>query len=168
MESMKSKLADLSRLNWKIILRAALALLVLILIVFLCISRSNAADMQKKYSTARAALGESLYGALNQMALEYDDAALIGSDIEGTILPNMQTDYAQARALNLAMAQAFGEKYAVMDGDLEQELDQAFEAYDAALRGGHSTAEADALMQQAVADVRAALDKRYHNQTGLR
>lgn len=165
MESIKGKIVALQRLNWRIICRVALALLVAGLLTWGCISTSNASDMQKKYAVSRSAIGEALYGCASMMALEYDNASLAGADVEGDIIPQMRMYFAQAQALNNAMAAAYGEEYAVLDQDLIREIELAFSEYDAAYSAGRSTDVAEQRMTAAMSDVRSALNEHYDDAT---
>lgn len=167
MESIKEKIAVLQRLNWHVICRVALALLVAGLLTWACISTSNASDMQKKYAASRSAVGEALYGCVNMMALEYDGASLAGADVEGDILPQMRMYFAQAQALNNAMAAAYGDEYALLDHDLISEIELAFDEYEAAYSAGRSTDTAELCMTNAIADMRDALNE-YYDDTALR
>ncbi len=161
MDRIKDTASLIQGLNWRVIARFAVATLLLAVIIWGCISTSDASNMRSKYAQSRDTVGEALYSAAYMMALKYDDAALAGADVEGEILPAMKVYYQQAIALNEAIASAFGDKYQVLPDSLVAELDQAFTAYDDAYRAGHSTGDADALMTQAMADTRAALDRMY-------
>lgn len=165
MESIKGKIAMLQRLNWRVICRVALALLVAGLLTWACISTSNASYMQKKYAAARSAVGEALYGCASMMALEYDAASLAGADVEGDILPQMRMYFAQAQALNNAMAAAYGDEYAVLDQELIQEIELAFSEYEAAFSAGRSTDAAELRMTDAMTGVREALSEYYDDST---
>ena len=165
MESIKGKIAMLQRLNWRVICRVALALLVAGLLTWACISTSHASYMQKKYAAARSAVGEALYGCASMMALEYDAASLAGADVEGDILPQRRMYFAQAQALNNAMAAAYGDEYAVLDQELIQEIELAFSEYEAAFSAGRSTDTAELRMTDAMAGVREALSEYYDDST---
>ena len=161
MDRIKDTASLIHGLNWRIIARFAVAVLLAAVVIWGCISTSNASNMRRKYAQSREAVGESLFSAAYMMALRFDDAALAGADVEGEILPAMKTYYAQAVALNEAVTGAFGNKYEVLSDALVSELDQAFSTYDDAFKSGHSTEEAANLMAQAVADTRAALNRKY-------
>jgi hypothetical protein len=161
MDRIKDASSLIQGLNWRIIARFAVAALLVAVIIWGCISTSNASNMRTKYAQAREAVGETLYSAAYMMALKYDDAALVGADVEGEILPVMKTYHAQALALNEAIATAYGDRYEVLSDALVAQLDQAFTAYDDAFRSGRSTEEAANLMTQAMADTRAALDRKF-------
>jgi hypothetical protein len=153
--------ASLTQVKWRVIARFALAALFAGVIIWGCISTSNAFTVREKYAQSRETVGESLYSAAYMMALKYDDASLAGADVEGEILPAMRAYYAQTVALNEAMTGAFGTKYEILPDTLVQALDQAFNAFDDAFRAGHSTEDAASRMAQAVADTRAALEKNF-------
>lgn len=168
MESIKKKVTALQALNWRAIACGALALLIVGLVLWGCISTSNAKDMQRKYASSRQAVADTLYGVTAKMTLEYDNAYLAGADVEGDILPSMRTYFAQARALNSAMSLAYGEKYTVLDDGLLKEIDAAFAEYDSAFRGGRSTDVAGSMMTEAMAHTRRALDAHYGDDASLK
>lgn len=157
MDRIKDKASLIHGLNWRIIVRFGVAAFLIGVVIWACISASDASNMREKYARSKEAVGESLYSAAYMMALKYDDAALAGANVEDEILPTMKTYYAQALVLNEAIAGAFGEKYEVLSDALVSQLDQAFIAYDDAFKAGHSTDEADNLMTQAIANTRTAL-----------
>ena len=168
MDRIKATASLIQRLNWRVIARFTVAALLVAVIIWGCISTSNASNMRRQYAQSREVVGESLYSAAYMMALKFDDAALAGADVEGEILPAMKTYYAQATALNDAIAGAFGEKNRVLSDALVSELDKAFSAYDDAFKAGHSTEEAENLMTQAVTDTRTALSKKFDENGRLR
>lgn len=159
MISIKGKIIALQRLNWRIIGRGALTALVLALLVWACISTSNASDIQQEYAASRTSVGESLYGCASMLALEYDSASLAGADIQGDILPQMRLYFAQAQALNNALAAAYGD--VVLDQALISDIELAFEEYNAAYSAGQSTDTAHARMTEAMTKLRKALEDNY-------
>ncbi|MGI6238551.1 MAG: hypothetical protein ACOYI5_02870 [Christensenellales bacterium] len=161
MENIKSKVAVLQRVNWRLTARIAVAALLISTVIWGCISTSNASIMRRKYTASRDAVGEALYGCIYMMAYKYNDAALAGADVEGDIMPAMREYYAQARALDDAIVRAFGEEAAVFTDALIVDLDRAFGAYEDAFRAGRSTEEAARLMTQAIADTRAQLERKF-------
>ena len=168
MDSIKQKIAVLQGLNWRLISRATVAVLLAVLLVWVCISTSNTSDMQEKYAAARTSVGDMLYGCAMMMALEYDGASLAGADVSGDILPSMRTYFSQVVVLNNALASAFGEEYAVFDQQLINDIQLAFDEYDSAYSSGHSTDGAEARMTLAMADVRKALSERYDENAKLK
>ena len=81
MESIKKKVTALQALNWRAIACGALALLIVGLVLWGCISTSNAKDMQRKYAFSRQAVADTLYGVTAKMTQEYDNAYLLGADV---------------------------------------------------------------------------------------
>ena len=168
MESIKTKAAALQQLNWRLISRISVAALILILIVWACISTSNTSDMQQKYAGSRNAVAQSLYGSANMMLLEFDKIDLAGADVEGEIIPRMRLYYAQMYALNNAMSSAFGEEYALFDAELMKDIELALEEYDAAFSTGHSTDSAYERMSGAMTKVRGVLNERFDEDLNLK
>ena len=167
MESIKKRLGIHARISLKTIGVTALALAAAVLLIWVCISTSNASNMRRKYAETRRTIGDMLYGSLDMMAREYDGASLMGADVEGSIIPSMRNYYIQSKALNNAIAGAYGQEYQVMDGNLISELDQAFSAYDDAFKAGRSTDTAATLMTTALIHVRDTLDHHYDSNTQL-
>ena len=168
METVRSKIAALQRLNWHLISRAAIAVAIVILLVWACISTSNTSDMQQKYTASRNAVGESLYGCASMLAMEYDNADYAGADIEGEIIPAMQIYYGQVQVLNNALASAYGSEYAVFDAAIMQDVSLAFDEYAAAFATGHSTDSAHERMTDAMARIRKVLSERYDENARLK
>jgi len=166
METSNEKVAAAYRLNWRLIGRTACLVTIAVLIVWLCISTSNTSDMQQKYASSKAAVGETLYGCANMLALEYDDADFAGADIEGEILPQMRIYYAQVQALNNAMASAYG--VTVFDANLMQDVSLAFSEYEAAFAMGHSTDDAHIRMTEAMTKIRSVLNERFDENARLK
>lgn len=168
MESIKQSIVKIPRK--KLIMAAVLAGVVLLaaLIIWGCISSSNAENMREKYAASRQSIGEELYGAMYMMTLEHEDANLAGADAEGEIIPTMKEYYTRALALSGALANAYGDRYLVMDDGLILQLDQAFTAYDDAFNTGKSTDEAHALMAAALAGVQEALSDHYDGDARLK
>ena len=168
MKTLQDLLAISRRVNWQSVLKLASIVLAAALIVTICISSANSSGMQKKYASARQAISDTLYGCSVMMLQEFDGADLVGADVEGAILPAMKMYYGQAQALNTAMSEAYGKKYAVLTGELIQEIDQAFSQYDGALRAGRSTNDAAALMTEAMEKLKTSLNNHYDAQGRLK
>ena len=168
MKTMRQLLILSKQINWQNVWKIITVALAASLIAAVCISGANSSDMQKKYTGARQAVGDALYGCSAMMLMEYDGADLVGADVEGSILPSMKMYYGQAQALNTAMTEAYGAKYAVFSGELIQEIDEAFSQYDGALRAGRSTADAAALMTEALEKLRTSLNNHYDAQGRLK
>lgn len=161
MESIKRKAAEIPRVSHKTAAVAILAVMLAALLIWACISTSNASNMRKKYTASLSIVGEELYGAMYMMALEYEDASLAGAEVEDVIIPSMKEYYTRSLALNSALARAYGERYLVMDEALISQLDQAFGAYDDAFTTGQSTDGAAELMTSALSNVQTALAEHY-------
>ena len=168
MEAIKEKAIALQQLNWRLISKIALAMLVAALLVWACISTSNTSDMQQKYADSRNAVAQTLYGSANMMLLEFDKIDLAGADIEGEIIPNMRHYFSQLQVLNNAMASAFGEEYALFDAELINDIELAFSEYDAAFSTGHTTEAAHERMNGAMTKVRGILNDRFAEDINLK
>ena len=58
MDSIKQKIAVLQGLNWRLISRVTVAVVLAVLLVWVCISTSNTSDMQEKYAAKLKACAE--------------------------------------------------------------------------------------------------------------
>lgn len=168
MENIKGKVALLQQLNWRFISKIAVALLVVGLFAWACISTSNTSDIQEKYTASRNAVAQSLYGCANMMLLEFDKIDLAGADIEGEIIPNIRHYYSQMQVVNNAMAAAYGEEYVIFDAELMKELALSLEEYDAAFATGHSTDSAHDRMSGAMSKVHSILNRRFDKNINLK
>ncbi len=168
MESLHEKVAALQQLNWRLISKISLAVLIVILFVWACISTSNTSDIQQKYAESCNAVAQTLYGSANMMLLEFDKIDLAGADIEGEIIPNMRHYFSQLQVLNNAMATAFGEEFAIFDAALIKDIELALEEYEAAFSTGHSTADAHERMSSAMTKVRNVLNDRFDEDINLK
>lgn len=168
MQSIKQKAAETVRISLKTMAIAAMAVTLVALLIWACISTSNASNMREKYALARRSIGEELYGAMYMMALEYEGASLAGAEVEDVIIPAMKDYYTRALALNNALARAYGNAWLVMDDALTGQLDQAFTAYDDAFTTGQSTDGAAELMTAALSGVQGALSEHYDSDARLR
>jgi len=168
MENIRRKVAALQQVNWRIVSRIALAVLIIGLIAWGCISNSNTSDIQQEYADARNTVAQSLYGCANMMVLEFEKGDLAGADIEGEIIPNMRHYFSQMQVLNNAMAAAFGEEYAIFDAELMNEIRLALDEYDQAFSTGHSTDSAHDRMSGAMSRVRSRLNQRFDEDLNLK
>jgi len=168
MESTNQKTMAKPRISLKTASLIAVAAALVILLIWACISTSNASNMRKKYAASRQSIGEELYGVMYMMALEHEDVSLAGADPEGDVIPTMKEYYIRAQALNSALTNAFGRRYLVMDSSLISQLDQAFAAYDDAFTTGQSTDSAASLMEAALAGVTEALETHYSSDARLK
>lgn len=168
MENIKGKVAALQQLNWHLISRIALAVLLIGLVVWGCISTSNTSDIQQKYAESRNIIGQSLYGCASMMLVEFDKIDLAGADVEGELVPNIRHYYSQIQVLNNAMAAAYGDDYVIFDAEIMKELDLALDEYDAAFSTGHTTDSAYARMDGAMTKVRSVLNQRYDSDINLK
>ena len=139
------------------------ALVALVLIVLVCIFAASASSIRNEYAAARNGVGEELYRNLHLFASSFEGVALVGSDVEGTILPAMQDYFVAARALDAAITQAYGVRYTVLTGGVDTAIAAAFDAYDEAFRTGKSPDDATRSMGACVDAVKQILLTRFDN-----
>lgn len=167
MESTKRNTMERPRLTLKSAAILAVAAVLVVLLIWACISTSNASNMREKYAASRQSIGEELYGVMYMMILEHEDVSLAGADPEGDVIPTMKEYYTRALALSGALANAYGDEYLVMDQTLISQLDQAFAAYDDAFTTGQYTDSAASQMNDALASVQKALEDHYDQDARL-
>ena len=133
----------------------------ILLLAALCISVVMRSNIQAKYTQARNETGEELYTQLYMLCQTFDQVSVPGQDIENVVIPLMEDYYLAAQTANNVMGNAFGVRYSVLSQDDIDSLDRAFEAYDAAFRGGKTTEEAQAAMQDCMNMIRTHLESRF-------
>lgn len=134
---------------------------VILLLVTLCITMVMRSNIQSQYAQARNETGEELYTQLYMLCQTFDQISVPGQDIENVVIPLMKDYYLAAQTVNDVMGNAFGARYSVLTQDDIAALDKAFEAYDAAFRGGKTTQEAQTAMQDCMNMIRTLLESRF-------
>ena len=161
MEKPTKKRLDLSKIDPKKAAAAIALGVVILLVIVLCITISSRSHIHREYTNARNEIGEVLYTELYMLCQTFDQVTVPGAEVQDTIIPAMRDCYLSGQALNTALKNAFGSRYAVLSEDNIVQLDAAFEAYDAAFRSGKPTEDAQAAMQACIDNVRAILAARY-------
>ena len=136
---------------------------IILLLVALCITAVMRSNIQSEYTQARNEIGEEMYTQLYMLCQTFDQVSVPGQDIENVVLPMMEDYYLAAKTLSEVMNNAFGQRYGVLTQDNIIQIDKAFEAYDAAFRGGKSTEEAQTAMQGCMDMIRTLLDARFRD-----
>ena len=134
---------------------------VIVLLVALCISVVMRTNIQSDYTQARNEIGEELYTQLYMLCQTFDQVTVPGQDLENVVIPMMEDHYLAAQTLNDVMGNAFGRKYTVLTQENLSQLDNAFDAYEAAFRSGKTTEEAQQAMQECMSMVRTLLESRF-------
>lgn len=163
MQKRRVRRPDLSKVSPKSAIIAAGCAAVIILLITLCITMVMQSHSQSEYASARNEIGEELYTQLYMLCQTFDQTALPGQDLQNSVIPKMREYYLAAQALNDAMYNAFGVRYNVLTQEFLSAMDQAFESYDAAFKGGKSTEEAQQSMQGCMDALRTLLDARYRD-----
>ncbi len=167
MEAPKENGLEKSRLSTRTILRiAAIAIAALLLIGF-CISISLYNNMQGRYTNARNELGDAVYQNLYMMRHKGDELSLAGADVQGSVLPTMKEYFVIARAMDDALHEIYGNRYTVMRADQLNALQAAYDAYDAAFKGGRDTTAARDQLLAALGQVDQLLTERFDAQGRL-
>ncbi len=136
---------------------------VIVLLVAFCISVVMRANIQSEYTQARNEVGEELYTQLYMLCQTFDQVTVPGQDLENVVLPKMSDHFLAARTLSEVMGNAFGQRYGVLTQENIAQMEAAFDAYEAAFRGGRSTEEAQSAMQACMDMVRTLLQTRFRD-----
>ena len=142
---------------------ASCALAVLILV--LCISIFIRSNIQKKYANAILQTQEETYQNLTGMTelfARIDDPEV---DVQNKLIPALKAKYTAARSLNDTLISAYGEENAVLDTELVESLDAAFDAYATAYRQGTPTGLARADMTNCIEQIQSMVDAHYAPET---
>ena len=136
---------------------------IILLLVALCITAVMRSNIQSEYTQARNEIGEEMYTQLYMLCQTFDQVSVPGQDVENVVLPLMEDYYLASRTLSDVMTNAFGHRYGVLTQDNISQIDRAFEAYEAAFRGGKTTEEAQAAMQECMDMIRQLLEIRFRD-----
>lgn len=135
------------------------ALLCLILIA--CISIHMHSSMQRKYASAAEEAQEQLYQSLIEMTELFSRVDEPNVDVQNKLIPTLRAQYTAALALNDALINGFGGKYAVLSSEQIAAFDAAFAEYADAYSQGTATGLARDDMAACIAGVQAMIDERY-------
>lgn len=139
----------------------AAALVIVVLVIALCVSNGARVNMQRDYTAVRNRTGEALYSNLYILMQTFDMTGVPGADVQNAILPQMREYFTSAVALNGLLRDAYGAKYAVLsDADIN-DMNNAFSAYETALKNGASTDLAQSDMQLCMGRVKELLNSRF-------
>lgn len=167
MEANESKKLINIEWNRQNIIRAAVLVVVLALVIWLCISISNAAHMQNEYTAARNAIAELSHRNLYMILRTYESASLSIADVKNDVVPTMKQYYRNALALDEALANGFGNKYAILSFGLSEAFETAFSEFDLAVKAGRSTDKHLSNIGVCVSTLETALGKRFDSSGAL-
>ena len=136
---------------------------VVLLLVMLCITMVMRSNIQSQYTQSRIETGEELYTQLYMLCQTFDQVSVPGQDIENVVIPLMKDYYLAAQTVNDVMGNAFGVQFSVLTQDDISAMDSAFDAFDAAFRGGKTTEEAQTAMQDCINRIRTLLEQRFRD-----
>ena len=143
------------------VIAIAVAALIVVLIVALCISIGMRTNIQREYTAARDQAGKALYDNLFILMQTFDSTAVPNIDVRNAILPQMRDYYIASVTLNNLLAQTYGSRYAVLsDADIS-DLTSAFTSYETAYKNNTSTDLARSNMQLCMDRVKELLNTRY-------
>lgn len=163
MEKRRAKRPEIQKVNPKTAGVLIGCAAVILLLVMLCISVVMRTNIQSEYAKARNEIGEEMYTQLYMLCQTFDQVTVPGQDLENVVIPMMEDYYLAAQTLNDVMGNAFGQKYTVLSQEMTSALDKAFEAYEAAFRGGKTTEEAQKAMQECMGMIRTLLESRFRD-----
>lgn len=163
MQKQRAKKPDLPKIDPKKAGVLVGCAVIILLLVTLCITVVMRSNIQSQYTQARNETGEELYTQLYMLCQTFDQVSVPGQDLENVVVPMMEDYYLAAQTLNDVMGNAFGQRYSVLSQDNISALDSAFDAYDAAFRGGKTTEEAQTAMQGCMDMIRTLLESRFRD-----
>lgn len=163
MQKRRAKQPDLPKIDPKKAGALIGCAVVILLLVTLCITVVMRSNIQSQYTQARNETGEELYTQLYMLCQTFDQVSVPGQDIENVVIPLMEDYYLAAQTVNDVMGNAFGAAYSVLSQDDISALNSAFDAYDAAFRGGKTTEEAQTAMQSCMDMIRTLLESRFRD-----
>lgn len=163
MEKQRAKRLEMPKISPKTMAVLVGCGAVIVLLVMLCISVIMRTNIQSKYTQARNEIGEEMYTQLYMLCQTFDQVTVPGQDLENVVIPLMEDYSLAAQTLNDVMGNAFGRKYSVLTQENTAALERAFEAYDAAFRGGRTTEEAQNAMQECMNMIRTILESRFRD-----
>lgn len=163
MEQQQAKKLEMPKINPKTAGVVIGCAAVIALLVMLCISVVMRANIQSEYTQARNEVSEELYTQLYMLCQTFDQVTVPGQDLENVVIPTMKDYYLAAQTLNGVMGNAFGSQYSVLTQENASALDSAFDAYEAAFRGGRTTEEAQNAMQECMNTIRTLLESRFRD-----
>ena len=132
-----------------------------LLAVALCISIYMRANIQKRYSNARAQIQEQTYQgmiAMTELFSRIDDPSV---DVQYKLIPGLRAEYTAVDALNTALIDGFGASSAVLSGEQTAAFEAAFAEYASAYREGRATGLAQDDMSACIAAIQQMIDARY-------
>jgi hypothetical protein len=143
------------------VIAIAVAALIVVLIVALCISIGMRTNIQREYTAARDQAGSALYDNLFILMQTFDSTAVPNIDVRNAILPQMRNYYIASITLNNLLQQTYGARYAVLNEEDLNSLTSAFNAYEKAYQDNTSTDLARADMQLCMDRIKELLNTRY-------
>ena len=161
LDSMKLKLAEWWKNLRGIPMRKVLLGAAALLAVALCISIYMRANIQKRYSNARAQIQEQTYQgmiAMTELFSRIDDPSV---DVQYKLIPGLRAEYTAVDALNTALIDGFGASSAVLSGEQTAAFEAAFAEYASAYREGRATGLAQDDMSACIAAIQQMIDARY-------
>ena len=161
LDSKKLKLAEWWKKLRRIPIKYVLLTAVIALTIALCISIYMRANIQHRYSSARARLQEQTYQgmiAMTELFSRIDDPSV---DVRNKLIPSLKAEYAAVNALNTALIDGFGASSTVLSGEQIADLEAAFAEYASAYREGRATGLAQDDMAACIADIQRMIDERY-------
>ena len=163
MEKRRAKRPDMPKVDPKTVSVLIGCAAVIVLLVSFCISVVMRSNIQSEYTQARNEIGEELYTQLYMLCQTFDQVNVPGQDLENVVIPKMKNYYLAAKTLDDVMGNAFGVRYDLLTEENTSAMDRAFEAYDAAFRGGKTTEEAQNAMQSCMNMLRTLLESRFRD-----
>ncbi len=158
---MKEKLAEWRKDKRLVRIASILGGAMIVLLALACISIGMRANIQKRYSQARAQIQEQTYQEMIKMADLFSRVDDPNVDVQNKLIPNLRAEYAAVTALNAALIEGFGAQSAVLSKEQMEAFEAAFNEYASAYRQGRATGLARDDMAACIAGVQSMIDERY-------
>ena len=162
MDTIKGKLALLADKKWRTRVIAISAALLACLIAGLCISILMQSNIRSKYSSAATQLETQLYEQLCGLTQTFDYINNPNVNVQYKLIPELHEKYAAVSALNTALRNGFGKKYAVLSDELTAAFDTAFDEFETAFREGSATGLAEADMRACINEIQILINEHYN------
>lgn len=161
MESIRTKLGIWSKDRALVRTLAILIAALLLLGVLFCISIHMRTNIQKRYSNALNQMQEETYRHLSALSESFKQLQEAEAQDQLTYFPEFKAQYSAVMALNTALSSGFGERHAVLKGELTGNLTNAFEQYVSAMEQNRATGLARADIAACVEVLDKMIEERY-------
>lgn len=159
METIKAKLSVWSKNRALVRIIAAVLGVLLILMVWLCISINMRTNIQKKYTNTISQMQAQAYQNLNTMTQLFARIDDPNVDVRNKLIPELKAQYTSAAAISNVLNTSAPARAAVLTPEQIAAFDAAFKLYAECYRNGTATGLAQADMALCMAEVQEMVNK---------